>query len=147
MVKVTAEKLQFGFALMKKLAIFLSLIVITGFGASCGTSSPESRGGLPDRDPELAYQLVEQEGALLLDVRTPGEFIASRLPGARNLPIEQLPQRINEIDQLLEGKKDHPIVVYCTVGSRAARAKRILVNAGYQNVSNLGGMSSWPRTR
>jgi rhodanese-related sulfurtransferase len=109
------------------------------------SSAAQNTGGLPDRNPEVAYRLVNEEGALLLDVRTPGEFLSSRLPGARNVPIEQLPQRLHEIEQLLEGNKDKPIVVYCAVGARAARAKQILLNSGFPNVSNLGGISDWPR--
>jgi len=127
--------------LVKKVFLLVAIVVIgAGFGCS---SAGQDTGGLPDNDPDLAYRLVKEEGALLLDVRTPGEFLSTRLPGSRNLPMEQLPQRLIEIEQLLKGNKDQPIVVYCTVGARAARAKQILLNAGYQNVTNLGGISSW----
>jgi len=123
--------------------LFLAVtIVIFGVTLCCG-STTQGSGGLPDRDPDLAVRLVKEEGALLLDVRTPREFLTSKLPGSRNLPIEQLPQRLAEIEQVLEGNKDQPIVVYCAKGGRAARAKQILLEAGYPNVTNLGGISDW----
>lgn len=101
-------------------------------------------GGLPDRDPDLAYRLVTEEGAILLDVRTPQEFRQDGLPQARNIWVEELPRKLDQIDALAEGDKGKPIVVYCTVGGRAARAKQILLRAGYRQVSNLGGVSDWP---
>lgn len=104
-------------------------------------------GGLPDGDPELAYRLVNDEGALLLDVRTPQEFAQDGLPEARNVWIEELPQRLQEIESQAGGDQNKPIVVYCTAGVRAARAKRILQGAGYTQVSNLGGVSDWPDKR
>jgi rhodanese-related sulfurtransferase len=132
--------------LVLKFVVLIIFVLLTGSGSSC-SSTVQNAGGLPDNDPQLAVRLVEEEGALLLDVRTPGEFISRRLPGSRNLPIEQLPQRLNEIEQLLQGDKNKPIVVYCTAGPRAARAKQILLKAGYNRVTNLGSIGRWPAGR
>jgi rhodanese-related sulfurtransferase len=128
--------------LLKNL-ILVFAICLAGAGLSC-SSSTRVEGGLPDHDPQLAQRLVKEEGALLLDVRTPGEFLSGRLPGSRNLPIEQLPQRIHEIEQILDGDKTLPIVVYCSAGVRAARAKQILLKAGFNKVTNLGSLRNWP---
>ena len=98
--------------------------------------------GLPDRDPALAHKLVS-EGAVLLDVRTPGEFAAGHLDGAVNVPVDELESRMPEIDKLAGGDKNRPIVVYCQAGGRAGRAKQKLVDAGHPQVTNLGGMRDW----
>jgi len=130
-----------------KIRYFLPLFLTAAVLGGCSATVQSDSGGLPDRDPELAYRLVKEEGALVLDVRTPGEFLSVRLPGARNIPIEQLPQRLQEVERLVNNDKKRPIVVYCTVGTRAAQAKRILLAAGFPNVTNLGGFSDWPRHR
>ena len=98
---------------------------------------------LPDRDPELACDLVKYEDALLLDVRTWWEFSLYRLPGAKNIWVGDLYKRLNEVSEALGGEKNRAIVVYCTKGVRAEKAKQILMEAGYTRVTNLGGLSDW----
>jgi rhodanese-related sulfurtransferase len=78
------------------------------------------------------------EGALLLDVRTTGEFAAGHVPGAVNIPVQDLPDRIAG---LVEGTR--PIVVYCRSGMRSAQAAGMLRRAGHPAVHDLGGMSNW----
>jgi len=90
--------------------------------------------------PGEARHLVEQ-GALLLDVRTPQEFAAGHLDGAVNIPVQQLEARLSE----LAAKKDRPIVVYCRSGARSASAAKLLAAAGHSRVFDLGAMSSWKR--
>ena len=98
---------------------------------------------LPDRDPQLACELVKHEDALLLDVRTWWEFAAYRLSGARNIWVEDLSKRLDEVAEAVGGRKDKAIVVYCTKGLRAEQAKKILQDAGFSRVTNLGGISDW----
>jgi phage shock protein E len=114
-------------------------LLVTG----CGVADTTVAGGLPDHDPDLAYRLVTQEHALLLDVRTAQEYLAGHVPGARNIDIQELPARLKEVEALVGGAKDRPIVVYCSAGVRAAQAKRILLSAGYAKVTNLGGLRDW----
>ena len=76
------------------------------------------------------------EGALLLDVRTPAEFAEGHIDGALNIPVQVLPQRIDEL-----GDRSRPIVVYCRSGMRSANAAQILGRAGY-TVHDAGGMSN-----
>ena len=57
-------------------------------------------------------QLVEQ-GALLLDVRTPAEFSEGHVPHATNIPVQELGARLGEV-----GPKTRPVVVYCRSGGR-----------------------------
>jgi phage shock protein E len=77
-------------------------------------------------------------GALLLDVRTQEEFALRHIEGALNIPVQQLDRRIGEL-----GTKDRPVVVYCRSGRRSAHAARMLQEAGYTSVHDLGGMNRW----
>ena len=85
-----------------------------------------------------AHRLVENAGALLVDVRTPEEFAAGHLPGAVNIPLDQLPKRFDEI-----GRPDRPVVVYCRSGMRSRIARRQFETAGFETVHDLGAMSTW----
>ena len=75
------------------------------------------------------------KGPLVLDVRTPEEFATGAYPGAVNLPLDELVHRIEEL-----GDKGREITVYCASGARSAYAQRILMQVGYANVENGGGI-------
>ena len=78
-------------------------------------------------------------GAVVVDVRTPQEFQAGAYPGARNIPVQELAQRVGEIP------RGRPVVLYCAHGIRAASAARLLQQAGYDDVTNAGGLGDLPR--
>ncbi|MDH5544388.1 MAG: rhodanese-like domain-containing protein [Gammaproteobacteria bacterium] len=84
-----------------------------------------------------AWQMIN-EGALLVDVRTPGEFRSGHVPGAKLIPVNQLSQRLSEFG----ADKNRPIVVYCRSGSRSGKAQSILRAAGFSNVHNGGGFDA-----
>ena len=74
----------------------------------------------------------------LIDVRTAEEFGLGSIPGARNIDLHQLRERITEISH------DKPVVVFCQVGLRGYLASRILKQAGFAQVQNLsGGYKTW----
>lgn len=102
------------------------------------------KAGLPDRDPALAKRLVK-EGALLIDVRSPDEFGDKHLPGAVNIPVDEMNGRLAEVEKLAGGDKKKPIVVYCHSGARSRMAKRALLRGGFEQVSNLGSIEDWPK--
>ncbi len=76
------------------------------------------------------------EGALLLDVRTPQEFAEGHVPGAKNIPVQELAQRIAELGAARR------VVVYCRSGGRSASAAQILRQAGH-DVLDVGPMSAY----
>lgn len=84
-----------------------------------------------------ARQLVDQ-GARLVDVRSPEEYAGGHIDGAVNIPVGQIEARASEL-----GDKHGSIVVYCRSGARSSRAKAALESAGFTAVENLGAMSSW----
>lgn len=88
--------------------------------------------------------LLESGGALLLDVRTPGEYEQlGHLPGAWLLPVDLVASAPAVLPD--DGR---PILVYCEHGVRSVAASRLLIEAGVQNVLNLaGGLASWAGAR
>ena len=84
-----------------------------------------------------ARRLVEA-GARLVDVRTPQEFASGHIPGAVNIPVQDLGRRMTELDG-----KERPIVLYCRSGARSSTAARMLKSAGYAQVHDLGSMGRW----
>jgi NADPH-dependent 2,4-dienoyl-CoA reductase/sulfur reductase-like enzyme/rhodanese-related sulfurtransferase len=88
------------------------------------------RGDHPQIDWENVAAMTEKP--FLLDVRTPLEYVNGHIPGAVNIPVDELRGRLSEVP------KSRSIVAYCQVGQRGYLATRILMQAGY-TVSNLGG--------
>jgi rhodanese-related sulfurtransferase len=87
-----------------------------------------------------ATRLMNQPGALVLDVREASEFAAGHLPRARHIPLGELDSRVAEIAKF----KDKPVVITCRSGARSGSACRKLKNAGFNNVYNLkGGLGAW----
>jgi phage shock protein E len=78
-------------------------------------------------------------GARVIDVRTQDEFSDESYPGAVNIPLSELPSRLEKL-----GRKDAPIVLYCASGARSSQAARILKAAGFSDVVNAGGLSDMP---
>lgn len=74
---------------------------------------------------------------ILIDVRTPEEFVGGHIPGAVNISVDQLAQRLSEIP------KDKPVVLYCRSGNRSNQAAQILERAGYSQIYDLGGIITW----
>ena len=80
------------------------------------------------------------DGLILLDVRTPEEWVSDgRIEGAKLVPIDEIQDRaLNELP------KDSEIIVYCHVGVRSFAAARWLDQIGYQNVADIdGGIEAW----
>ncbi|MBA4020213.1 MAG: CoA-disulfide reductase [Pirellula sp.] len=93
------------------------------------------RGDHPQTDVEAV--LADPTAALLVDVRTPTEFAAGRLPGAVNIPVDELRDRLAEIP------RDRNVTVYCQVGQRGYLATRILLQNGYRVHNLAGGFKTW----
>jgi NADPH-dependent 2,4-dienoyl-CoA reductase/sulfur reductase-like enzyme/rhodanese-related sulfurtransferase len=76
---------------------------------------------------------IERDRTVILDVRNPEEFAEGNVPGAVNIPLDNLRDRLAELP------KDKDIIVYCKIGLRAYLGYRILVNHGFERVKNLSG--------
>ncbi len=86
-----------------------------------------------------AVRLINQEKAVLIDVREPDEFAAGHAAGARNVPLNAL-----DGAKGLPSNKAVPLVVMCATGARSSRAAAHLRKAGYASVHALaGGNAAW----
>jgi rhodanese-related sulfurtransferase len=87
--------------------------------------------------PLAEWSELGADGALVVDVRTPGEFQSGHIPGARNLPLEELRGRLDELP------RDREIQLVCGVGQRAYYATRALLQRGFRVKNLSGGMATW----
>ena len=78
-----------------------------------------------------------EQGATVIDVRSPSEFASGHYPGAINIPLPDVQGRVAEL-----GDKNKAIVVYCASGMRSAQAAKLLAAAGFTDVTNAGGLSN-----
>jgi rhodanese-related sulfurtransferase len=89
---------------------------------------------------EASQYLSENKPAVVIDVRTPSEYLAGHIPDAQLIPVDEIEYRANEVPK--DGKT---IFVVCQGGGRSAAACEILSNLGYKNLVNIyNGMGSWP---
>jgi phage shock protein E len=89
-----------------------------------------------DMKPAEVWKAID-EGALLIDVRTAGEYQAGYLDGALQIPYEQT----GRLQEAIGEDKGRAVVVYCRSGRRSGIAKKSLNEAGYTNVINGGAYS------
>ena len=92
---------------------------------------------------DLKRRLDENgDGVLVLDVRTPDDYAGpgGHIPGARNIPVEQLPQRLSE----LEPYRDRPIALVCGTNRKSGQATGLLQTAGFRHaLLMVDGMVGW----
>ena len=89
---------------------------------------------------DQAAVILKNESPLLLDVRTPAEFKRGHLKGAVLIPVQQLQQRLKE----LNAYKGQDILLYCATGNRSTVASKILIDNGFTRILNMRrGIVGW----
>ena len=105
------------------------------------TTITEKKGEYMQITQEKAKNIMDTEtGYILLDVRTEEEFAEGHIPGAVLIPDYQIGERAE--GELTD--KSQLILVYCRSGRRSKIAAEKLVNLGYTNVKEFGGIIDWP---
>ena len=89
---------------------------------------------------EAVEMMEKEENYIILDVRTHEEFAAGHIPGAMVIPHDEVFERAEA--EILE--KDVPVFVYCRSGNRSRTASKALVELGYSEVYEFGGIIDWP---
>jgi rhodanese-related sulfurtransferase len=84
------------------------------------------------------YSTLVRDGAIIIDVRSPGEFAGGHIKGSKNIPLQELPKKLNSLP------KDKVIITCCASGMRSASAKNTLKSNGFKEVHNGGG---WMRLK
>lgn len=138
---------------MKKVTLIISLLSLLLLGACSANDTPTaSTSALSASSQAPAAQVVkltaeeayarmaDNEEAVVLDVRTAEEYAEKHIPGAILIPNEEIgsvpPQQLPALDA--------EILVYCRSGNRSAQAAQKLVDLGYTNVYDFGGIKDWP---
>src|SRR5688572_8070806 len=111
--------------------ILVIALVACAFAFPAAAAEP-----MPIEPKALGERIAWADQSLfVLDVRTPGEFAAGHLPGAVNIPHDQLAARLGE----LADARERDVVVYCRTGSRTAQALGVLGNSGFKRLFHLKG--------
>lgn len=87
--------------------------------------------------PKVEFAELIAQGAIILDVRSKGEYAGGHITGSINIPVDQLRQNIHKLKN-----RNKPVITCCASGSRSAMAKSILKSNGYSEVHNGG---AWNR--
>jgi rhodanese-related sulfurtransferase len=111
-------------------ALLLATVALTGCSGS-GTTTDE---GIRTVAAGEAQQLIE-DGAVVIDVRTPEEFASGHLADARNIDV-QSDSFHTEVDGL---DRDATYVLYCRSGARAGAAAEMMLDMGFSDLANAGG--------
>lgn len=119
--------------------IVLGIVLVAAVGTAIflQANKPAATGLAANISIEQAAQLRD-EGAFILDVREPDEWVNFHIPGSTLIPLGELPDRLSEIPS---GQK---IVVVCNSGNRSKPGRDILLDAGFPEVTSMdGGVSGW----
>lgn len=88
---------------------------------------------------EEAYNMINTQNVVILDVRTKEEFNEGYIPNAINIELNNLK---DEVSNIIEDKNS-TILVYCRSGNRSNQAAHILSDLGYTSVYDFGGITTW----
>ena len=124
---------------MKKLVFLLLAVMLL---TACGQDTEKDQGAVyVNITAEEAKQIMDnEEGYIILDVRTQEEYDEGHIPGAIVISHEEITEKAEKV--LTD--KDQLILVYCRSGRRSKLAAEALVELGYTNIKEFGGIIDWP---
>jgi len=117
-------------------AIIISVVLLLGTPAFAWAESPAEA---PSITPAaLDARRTTGDAPVVIDVRTPAEYAEGHIPGALNIPFDQVAGRISGVDA------PNGVALYCMVGPRARKGEAALLAAGYAPVLHIeGGLAAW----
>ena len=130
---------------MRKTATITSLIFLLSLSLSASACdlTEKTADGYENASVVHAHQHWSQGDKspipfVMLDVRTPEEYVEGHIPGATLIPVQELENRLSEVPD------DKQVYVYCRSGVRSVKASRILAKAGFTHIENVeGGIKAW----
>ena len=124
---------------MKKLILLLLAVMLL---TTCGQDKENNQGVVyVNITAEEAKQIIDtEEGYIILDVRTQEEYDQGHIPGAILIPDTEIKAKAEDV--LTD--KEQMILVYCRSGRRSKLAAETLVELGYTNIKEFGGIIDWP---
>ena len=81
-------------------------------------------------------ELINDKNTVIIEQRTAGEYGVSHYPGAINIPLDELPKHLNQLKA-----ENKPILLYCRSGNRSGIGMNFLLQQGFQEVYNGGGLN------
>jgi phage shock protein E len=117
----------------------MRMLTATALLASAFVALAADPGVKPGKVDGSTARALAAGGARVVDVRTPQEFASGHVPGAINIPYDEMGKRAAEI-----GPTTTRVVVYCRSGRRSAIAAETLGKLGYAQLYDLGTFSAWP---
>ena len=125
---------------MRKIKRLLPFVLSLMLLSSCGNAGSSSSGYRQISMDEAVKMMKDEKNYIILDVRRPDEYAEGHIPGAINVPNEEIgTANISELPD-----KSQLILVYCRSGRRSKIASEELVKLGYTNVKEFGGIIDWP---
>lgn len=129
---------------MRIIKLFILIIILSIIMSGCtnSISTEEEEGPISTNVTiEESKDLInDMEDLLILDVRTKGEFDAGHIEGAIQIPVDELEDRINELEEY----RGNPILVYCRSGNRSSQAVNILLNNEFGEIYHMNeGFMNW----
>jgi len=122
------------------LILFVLTIILTGcVNVDTKNNDPEES-AYKKISAEDAKDIIDSEDVIVLDVRTPEEYKEGHIESAVLLPVNDIKDKAGEVLT----NKDAKILVYCRSGNRSATAAKELIEMGYTDVYDFGGIMSWP---
>ncbi|XEC95113.1 rhodanese-like domain-containing protein [Paenibacillus tarimensis] len=123
---------------MKKLSIILAVLLCLLL-IGCSLEAPATNPAPKQVSAKEAKEMIDEGKVQVIDVRTPEEFEAGHIQGAKLIPLQQLEDRLDELD------KEQSYLLVCRTGNRSAQAQEVLANHGFNHTYNmLQGMAQWP---
>ena len=124
---------------MRKIKRLLPFVLSLMLLSSCGTPGSSSSGYRQISMDVAVKMMRDEKDYIILDVRRPDEYAEGHIPGAINVPNEEIGTA--EIAELPD--KSQLILVYCRSGRRSKEASEKLAGIGYTNIVEFGGILDW----
>lgn len=115
------------------------MIILLGMVVLVGCQGKDGKVSASKISAEEALDMMSEE-VITLDVRTVEEYGQGHIEGAQLLPLDTI--QAGELGTIPD--KDQVILIYCRSGNRSGQAAKILVDAGYTNIYDFGGINDWP---
>ncbi|WP_291641808.1 rhodanese-like domain-containing protein [Clostridium sp.] len=134
----------------KNIIYLITAILMVGVFSGCSNKNIENKNEVTNVSKQITFKNITPEEAkkrldsekeiILLDVRTKEEYESGHIKDSILMPVDTLAEEAEK--NLVD--KEAIIFTYCRSGSRSRAADNILVEQGYKNVYNLGGIADWP---
>ena len=120
------------------IAFVVALMLLCGCSNQSATNETDTYTQITQ---ERAKEMMDEESVIILDVREQNEFDSGHIPEAVLLPVGTI---TDSTASAVIPEKDSVVLVYCRSGNRSKTASQALVDLGYSNIYEFGGINTWP---